>query len=80
MPEQIENRMVMDSQWEDPEDVTTVLNEPGFHETRTGEFIPKKYAYEHALDCCLNGTEEQQKDFREMLVEWFYSGGNWRTE
>lgn len=80
MPEQIENRMVVDSQWDDPEEVETVLSEHGFHETRTGEFVSLKDAYEYALDCCLNGSEEQQKEFKEMLVEWFYSGGNWREE
>ncbi len=80
MPEQIENRMVVDSQWDYPEEVKTVLSEHGFHETRTGEFVSQKHAYEYALDCCLNGSEEQQKEFKEMLVEWFYSGGNWREE
>ena len=31
-------------------------------------------AYEYALERCLHGTEEDQKEFHKMLVEWFYSG------
>ena len=33
-------------------------------------------AYAYALERCLSGTEEDKQDFKEMLVEWFYSG-NW---
>lgn len=33
-------------------------------------------AYPYALERCLNGTLQEQKEFKDMLVEWFYSG-NW---
>ena len=31
-------------------------------------------AFDYALERCLKGTLEDQRDFKEMLVEWFYSG------
>ena len=82
MPEQIENRMVVDSEWESnaPQEIREKLRSKGFHEVGTGVFVPEAEAYEYALDRCLNGTEEEIKEFKEMLVEWFYSGGDWRKE
>lgn len=82
MSEQIENRMIVDSEWEfnAPQDVKEKLNGKGFHEVGTGNFVPESEAYEYALERCLNGTEEDIKEFKEMLVEWFYSGGDWRKE
>ncbi len=77
----VENRMVVDSLWESyypPQ--TKELKEPGYHKFGTEEFVPEKEAYEYALDQCLNGSEEDQKEFRTMLVEWYYSGGAWRKE
>lgn len=41
-----------------------------------GIFIPADIAFEYALERCLKGTEEDKKEFQEMLEEWFYSG-NW---
>lgn len=41
-----------------------------------GTFVPAAEAYAYAMERCLQGTEEDKKEFREMLVEWFYSG-NW---
>lgn len=84
MPEQIENRMVVDSEWESldrniPDSIQEKLREPGYHEIGTGNFVPQSEAYNYALERCLNGTEEDQKEFIEMLVEWFYSG-NWIKE
>lgn len=48
----------------------------GFH---NNEFVSDEDAYDYALDKCLNGTEEEQKEFKEMLVNWFFSG-NWVRE
>ena len=80
----IENRMVVDSEWEVlerevPQEVIEKLKEPGYHEIGACNFVPESEAYEYALERCLNGTEEEQKEFKEMLVEWFYSG-NWVKE
>lgn len=82
MPEQIENRMLIDSEWEFnvQQEVKEKLNGKGFHEVGTGTFVPESEAYEYALERCLNGTEKDIKEFKEMLVEWFYSGGDWRKE
>lgn len=39
-----------------------------------GTFVPEDSAFEYAFERCLKGTPEDKKEFREMLVEWFYSG------
>lgn len=36
--------------------------------------VPEEDAYEYALERCFHGSEEDQKEFKEMLVDWFYSG------
>ena len=80
----VENLMVNDNHWawlgkgmaEEKENEAT---EKGYHEIGTNVFVPDKDAYEYALDRCMNGTEEEQKEFKDMLVEWFYSG-NWVKE
>lgn len=41
-----------------------------------GTFVPESLAYTYAMERCQAGTEEEVKEFREMLVEWYYSG-NW---
>lgn len=41
-----------------------------------GKMIEEDEAFDCALERCLKGTLEDQKEFKEMLVEWFYSG-NW---
>ena len=41
--------------------------------------IDDEEAYDYALERCLHGTEEDQKEFHNMLVEWFYSG-DWMYE
>lgn len=49
----------------------------------TGKFVNKEDAFSYAIERCLNGTVEEQKEFmdefKEVLVEWFYSG-NWIEE
>lgn len=44
-----------------------------------GHVVEGVLAYDYALERCLKGTEEDREEFREMLVEWFYSG-NWIEE
>lgn len=41
-----------------------------------GTFVADADAYSYAMERCLHGTEEDMNDFREMLVEWYFSG-NW---
>ena len=77
----IENRMVVDSQWEEVEDNVGCVSESesGYRHFKTNEFVPEEDAYEYALEKCMNGTEEEQEEFKAMLVEWFFSG-NWVKE
>lgn len=44
-----------------------------------GTIVNEGDAYVYALERCLGGKSEEQKEFREMLVEWYYSG-NWIKE
>ena len=44
-----------------------------------GTIVNEGDAYTYALERCLGGTLEEQKEFRGMLVEWYYSG-NWIKE
>lgn len=39
-----------------------------------GKQVDDEDAYDYALDRCLHGSEQDKKDFREMLVEWYFSG------
>ena len=77
----IENRMADDAQWrwQEHRSVEEIMKEPGYHEMGTNVFVPADEAFEYALDRCINGPEEDQKEFKKMLVEWFYSG-NWTRE
>ena len=79
--ERIENRMARDSVWnnlEKPCEATEKLNGAGYLEIGTGNFVPEEDAFDYALERCLHGTEEDKQEFKEMLVEWFYS--NWIKE
>ena len=83
MPEQIENRMVVDSLWEELEkasEVEEVLKQKGYREMGTNAFVPEDEAFDYALDRCMHGSELDQIEFRQMLVEWFYSDDNWIKE
>lgn len=42
----------------------------------SGTFVADEDAYRYAMERCQSGTEEEIKEFREMLVEWYFSG-NW---
>ncbi|WP_162858234.1 hypothetical protein [Mediterraneibacter massiliensis] len=44
-----------------------------------GTEVSEEQAYEYALGRCLHGSLQDQQEFKEMLVEWFYSG-NWIKE
>ena len=39
-----------------------------------GLFIPEEDAFGYAFERCTNGTDEMIAEFKEMLVEWFFSG------
>jgi hypothetical protein len=46
---------------------------------KTKEFVSMEDAYAYAFERCTNGTDEEIAEFKEMLVEWFYSG-NWTKQ
>lgn len=77
-----ENHMVVDSYWEplEKKQVEEVLVSSGYHKVGTDIFVPEDEAYDYALEQSLNGSEEDIKEFKAMLVEWYYSGGAWRRE
>lgn len=86
-PVMVENKMIVNYLWADLENSISEkfseelnsLKGSGYREMWTGTFVPKEEAFEYALERCLYGTEEEQREFQEMLVEWFYSG-NWIKE
>lgn len=39
-----------------------------------GKRVDDEVAFDYALDRCLNGSDQDKKEFREMLVEWYFSG------
>ncbi len=80
--ERVENRMVVDSEWEhtNPVEIEEIVSATGYHKVGTDVFVADHEAYDYALDQCLNGSEEDIKEFKSMLVEWYYSGGAWRRE
>lgn len=41
-----------------------------------GKFVSDENAFDYALERALRGNEEETREFREMLVEWYYAG-NW---
>lgn len=45
-------------------------------QSESGKVVREEDALGYALERSLFGSPEDQKDFRDMLVEWFYSG-NW---
>lgn len=55
------------------------LNGPGWKSITDGTFVPEEDAFDYAIDHCtkfvLSGLHkiEWTEEFREMLVEWFYS-------
>ena len=72
--ERVENRTARDSVWSNLEkscEATEKLNGAGYMEIGTGNFVSEEDAFDYALERCLHGTEEDQREFKEMLVECF---------
>lgn len=74
--EQIENRMVMDSEWErtDPQETRIKLRGPGYEEIGTGIFVAEEDAFDYAAE-----RISLDENLKQELVLWFYSG-NWIKE
>lgn len=54
------------------------LNGVGYTEMGTRIFVPEEDAYDYAMER-ISLDEDLQKEFKETVVEWFYSG-NWIKE
>jgi hypothetical protein len=71
--------MVVDEQWT-WQDIHNIEEEKkveaGYEHMKSDLFVYEEDAYDYAIEQCLHGTEEMQQEFREMPVDWFYSG-NW---
>lgn len=84
--EQIENRMLREQSFEQTVEEVKCFDSSGWTKTSDGTFVPEESAFDYALDHCTNFVPagfhriEWTQEFREMLVEWFYSGGEWRKE
>lgn len=85
--DRIENRMAV---YPEPDpyiypEITERLNGSGYKQLGAGVFVPEEDAFEYALEQCVEIVPEGlsgivwTEEFREMLVEWFYSG-NWVKE
>lgn len=75
----IENRMVIDSEWEslerqnsEPDEEKT---EDCYLKYNGMTFDTEDDAFGYALMKCLAGSEQDRKDFKEMLLMWFFSNG-----
>lgn len=81
--EQIENRMLRERSFERVSEDVKRFDTPGWTNT-DGTFVPDESAFDYAIDHCTKFVPagfhkiEWTQDFREMLVEWFYSGGEWK--
>lgn len=66
-------------------EITERLNGPGYKQLGTGVFVPEEDAFAYALEQCAETVPDGffgirwTEEFKEMLVEWFYSG-NWIKE
>lgn len=53
--------------------VTPPVMEKGYQHIHTDEFVTEEDAYLYAFEKCMG---EDHEKFKEMLVEWYFSG-NW---
>ncbi len=58
-------------------------SESGYEELFTGTFVAEEDVFDYALENCVEIVPERfyeiewKEEFKKMLVEWFYSGGEW---
>lgn len=90
MIEIVENPMVMENLYsssarDSEEEIKRKLSGPGWTEIGTGTFVPEEDAFNYALERCFEVVPnfvhrlKWTQEFKNMLVEWFYSG-NWVKE
>lgn len=82
--ERIENSLLLERSFERISEEVKRFETPGWTNITDGTFVPDESAFDYAIDHCTNFVPagfhkiEWTDEFREMLVEWFYSGGEWR--
>lgn len=72
MMQQIENRMVNNSVWENLE-TSKKLNGAGYQNPRTGVFVPEEDALDYMIDIL-----KSDSDRADDVMEYFY--GDWDKE
>lgn len=83
--EQIENGMLRERSFEQVVGELKSFGTPGWTNT-DGTFVLEEDAFDYAIDHCTNFAPagfhkiEWTDEFREMVVEWFYSSGEWKKE
>ena len=45
-----------------------------------GIIVREDQAFDYALERCLNGSMAEQQEFKDALVEWYYSGNRLKEE
>lgn len=89
MFQEVENHMVMDEMHKEhdvSDDVIPRFDGPGYISLETGVFVRQEDAFGYAIEQCIESFSPSVNkvdwtiEFREMLVEWFYSNGNWVKE
>ncbi len=85
--ERVENKMVVDSLWngKTSEEAEEKVNGAGYRQMGTEIFVPAEDAFDYAICQCVEMPPEGflkikwTEEFKENLVEWFYSD-NWIWE
>lgn len=89
--ERIENKLLIESvrehmpRFDFEEDFDEEFCGPGWTNA-DGTFVPDESAFDYAIDHCANFVPagfhkiEWTDEFREMVVEWFYSDSSWVRE
>lgn len=82
---QIENSLLRERSFEQKVEDIKRFDTPGWTNT-DGTFVSDESSFDYAIDHCTNFVPagfhkvEWTDEFREMVVEWFYSGGEWKRE
>lgn len=83
--ERIENSLLRERSFERTVKDVKRFETPGWTNT-DGTFVPDESAFDYAIDHYTDFVPagfhkiEWADEFREMVVEWFYSGGEWKRE
>lgn len=82
--ERIENSLLRERSFEQVVEDVKRFDTTGWTNTTDGTFVPDESAFDYAIDHCTNFVPagfhktEWTDEFKEMVVEWFYSGGEWK--